>query len=244
MACDAKNLSSSRIKRMVALLKAKKYIVYTLPFQLNIVGVRNKNTNPKEFDDSFFVFWKNESNKWEGRKYAGTTDPSTAYLNNPMNKVATPILPNGQYVDAWKLGKHRGEYTALVQRKEFCVYRDYNRNAWIDYDIKDKTCGRFGINIHRAKPRGADDGRGNTNNIGLYSAGCQVFRNYYCFTNEFIPMLQKQQQMYGNEDFTYTLVDKWLTNQHRWKYAIYTTGILAAVGFIGYGSYLVYKKLK
>ena len=43
------------------------------------------------------------------------------------------------------------------------------------YDIKDKTCGRFGINIHRAKPRGADDGRGNTNNIGLYSNDNEKF---------------------------------------------------------------------
>lgn len=242
MPCNAKNIPRTKIKRLVGMLRSKKYIVYTKPFQLNMVGVRNRNTNPQEFDDLMYVFWKNENGFWTGREYKTTTDPSTAYLKNPMNKVATAILPNGQYVDSWKLGKHRGEYTALVQRKPFCVYRDYNRNAWIDFNVKDKDCGRFGINIHRGKPRGADDGQGNTKTIGLYSAGCQVFQNYYCFTDEFIPMLKKQQQMYGNEYFTYTLIDKWLERQFLIKRGIYGVGLLTGLAFIGYGSYLIYKK--
>lgn len=244
MACEGKNISRAKIRKIVGLLKAKKYIIYTLPYQLNMVGVRNKGTNPTKFDDKMYVFWKNDKNIWEGREYAMTTDPSTTYLENPMNKVATAVLPNGQYVDAWKLGKHRGEYTALVQRKSFCVYRDYNRNAWIDFNVEDKTCGKFGINIHRGKPRGADDGKGNTENIGLYSAGCQVLQNYYCFTDELIPMLQKQQRLYGTEDFTYTLIDKWLENQFFIKRAIYGAGVLTALGFFGYGWWLMYKQAK
>ena len=244
MSCYAKDIPRAKIKRLVSLLKGKKYIVYTKPYQVNMVGVRNKGTNPTKFDDKMYVFWKNDKNFWNGREYAMTTDPSTIYLKDPMNKVATPVLPNGQYVDAWKLGKHRGQYTALVQRKPFCVYRDYNRNAWIDFNVEDKTCGKFGINIHRAKPNGADDGRGNTENIELYSAGCQVLQNYYCFTNELIPMLQKQQKLYGNEDFTYTLIDKWLTNQFMWKYSIYTTAVATALGFIGYGWWKIYKAAK
>tara|TARA_R110000744_G_scaffold156744_2_gene272446 strand:- start:770 stop:1504 length:735 start_codon:yes stop_codon:yes gene_type:complete len=244
MSCNAQNMSLIKIKRIIGILKAKKYIIYSQPYQLNMVGVRNKGTNPIKFDDRMYVFWKTDKNKWVGRDYAITTDPSTAWLKNPMNKVATAVLPNGQYVDAWKIGKHKGQYTALVQRKPFCVYRDYNRNAWLDFDVDSQTCGKFGINIHRGKPRGADDGQGNTDDIGLYSAGCQVFRNYYCFTDEFIPMLQKQQQIYGNEDFTYTLIDKWLTNQYIWKRSIYTAGIVSALGFIGYGWWLIYKQAK
>jgi hypothetical protein len=57
-------------------------------------------------------------------------------------------------------------------------------------------------------------------------------------------MLQKQQQLYGNEDFTYTLIDKWLTNQFMWKYSIYATAVATALGFIGYGWWLIYKKAK
>ena len=107
-----------------------------------------------------------------------------------------------------------------------------------------QTCGKFGINIHRGKPRGADDGKGNTENIGLYSAGCQVLQNYYCFTDELIPMLQKQQRLYGTEDFTYTLIDKWLENQFFIKRAIYGAGVLTALGFFGYGWWLMYKQAK
>ena len=123
MSCNAQNMSLIKIKRIIGILKAKKYIIYSQPYQLNMVGVRNKGTNPIKFDDRMYVFWKTDKNKWVGRDYAITTDPSTAWLKNPMNKVATAVLPNGQYVDAWKIGKHKGQYTALVQRKPFCILR-------------------------------------------------------------------------------------------------------------------------
>lgn len=246
MACNGKNLSGLKIRYLVGLLKSKKYIVYKKPFQLNIVGVRGKDTKPTKFDDKLNVFWKDQGGKWVGRQYPITTDPSTTYLKKGgigtyKGKMASAVLPNGQYVDSWKIGYHRGKYKALVQAKPLCVYRDYDRNAILSFNVKDKNCGNFGINIHRAKAGGGDDGRGTTKNIGLYSAGCQVFSNNVCFS-EFLNLVEKQKKIYGNKYITYTLFDKWLQNKFYIKKAIYGSAILTGLGFIAYGVYLLTNK--
>jgi len=246
MSCNAKNLVGVQIRYLLGLLRSKKYVIYKEPYQLNIVGVRNKNTNPQRFDDSLFVFWKNDKNTWEGRKYAITTDPSTNYLKQGglgsfEGRKATAILPSGQYVDSWKIGSHKGQYKALTQAKSICVYRDYDRNATLSFNLQDKDCGMFGINIHRAKSYGADDGKGNTNEIGLYSAGCQVFQNYYCY-QEFMQLVERQENIYRNKYFTYTLFDKWTQNKLYIKRSIFLGGLLSGLGLLGYGIYLKSKK--
>ena len=149
-------------------------------------------------------------------------------------------LPFTEYVDAFKVGEHKGSYTALVQNKPICVYRDYNRNDILDFDIENKNCGNFGINIHRAKIGGADDSLGNTKLIGVYSAGCQVFQNFMCFT-KFMSMAQKQKEMYGN-NFTYTLIDKSLENKFRIKRSGFFLSILTGLAVISYGIYKLTKK--
>jgi len=242
MGCNGKNMTTLQIRRVMKTLKARKYKVYTQPYFLNIVGVRNNNTNPTKFDDKMYVFWKNNNNKWVGRQYSITTDPSTKYLSKGgigtyKGKKSTAILPTGQYLDTWKVGYHRGKYKALTQSKDLCVYRDYDRNNIISFNIKDKDCGGFGINIHKAKDGGADDGQGTTKTIGSYSAGCQVFANNGCFA-EFMNLIQKQVDQYGTKYFTYTLLDKQLENKFRIKRIIFTTGILVGIGIIGYGIYL------
>jgi hypothetical protein len=242
MSCNAENLGLVKIRYLLGLLKSKKYIIYDKPYQLNIVGVRNKDTNPQKFDDSLFVFWKNDKNNWEGRKYAITTDPSTKYLTRGgigsyQGRSATAILPSGQYIDTWKIGSHKGKYKALTQAKPICVYRDYDRNATLSFNLKDKDCGMFGINIHKAKSYGADDGNGNTNLIGDYSAGCQVFQNYYCF-KEFMQLVEKQESIYRNRYFTYTLFDKWTQNKLYFKRTVFLSGLIGGLGLLGYGLYL------
>ena len=219
MSCEnnSKILTGLQIRRLVKLMKSRGYVVYTEPFKLNIVGVRNPNTHPEKFDDNMYVFWKNESNQWNGKEYVITTDPSTSYLNKPIGgNAGTAILAHGQYIDAYKLRTHTG-YPALSQRGNLCIYRDYDRDSTLFFDIDTIVCkSTMGINIHRAKKGGADDGQGNTENIGLYSAGCQVFQNYYCFL-EFMDMCRKQVQLYGDGGFTYTLIDKSLERKFRIK---------------------------
>tara|TARA_B100000963_G_scaffold8974_1_gene7027 strand:- start:8873 stop:9601 length:729 start_codon:yes stop_codon:yes gene_type:complete len=241
MACNKETLSFAQIKSLVAIMKARGYIVYTEPYRLNIVGVRNPSPRPESFDDNFFVFFKDNDGKWIGYKYTGTTDPSTSYLNKGGFKDSTTgiaIVPQGQYVDTYSIGLHNGKYEALVQEKPFCIYRDYNRDDILNFNVEDKVCGDFGINIHRAMSGGAEDGKGNTLKVGVYSAGCQVFNNYYCWL-EFMEMARKHRGLYGNY-FTYTLLDKSLRNKFLLK-----RSIVAAV--VGLGIFLTIfgiKKLK
>ena len=243
MACNGKKIGLLKIRRVIRLLRSKNYIVYEEPYKLNIVGVRNFNTNPTNFDDYLYVIYKNSDNNWIGEEYIITTDPSTTYLlkggiGTYKGNKSTAILPQGQYVDSFKVGYHKGNYEALVQSADICVYRDYNRNDVLDFNVKDKDCGKFGINIHRAKPSGADDGLGNTKSIGVYSAGCQVFQNYMCFL-KFMSLVKKQEEMYGNR-FTYTLIDKSLETKFRIKRSIFTATLIVGFTSISYGLYKIF----
>ncbi len=235
MSCEnnSEHLSAIQINFIIAMLKARGYVIFTRPYELNIIGVRNTDTNPVKFDDTMYVFWKNDSNRWEGKKYVITTDPSTRYLTRPINTLGAAILPNGQYIDAWKIRKHRGKYDALGQHRSICVYRDYDRESTLTFNVESQSCGLYGINIHKAKSGGADDGQGNTLEIGPYSAGCQVFQNSYCF-EEFMNMVYRQRDLYGN-NFTYTLIDRSLERKFRLKRLLYFTMVASSLGLIAYG---------
>ena len=39
-------------------MRKNDYVIYDEPYKLNIVGVRNAQTQPNKFDDSIFVFFK------------------------------------------------------------------------------------------------------------------------------------------------------------------------------------------
>lgn len=247
MSCDGKNIGRLKIGRLLGMLRSKKYVIYTRPYEMNIIGVRNANTDPNKFDDKMFVLFKNDKNKWEGKQYNITTDPSTIYLNRGGYTAGkgTAILPQGQYVNKWTIRPHGTTgYLALGQRRDsegkICVYRDYDRNSTLDFDVKSKNCGNFGINIHRAKRGGADDGEGNTKTIGVHSAGCQVFQNSFCF-DEFMKMAEKQKKLYGNI-FTYTLFDISLQRKYLFKRSILGLSIIAGIGLIGYGVYKLNKR--
>lgn len=248
MSCEAKNISRLRISRLLGMMRSKKYVIYKEPYKLNIVGVRNAKTDPTKFDDKIFVFYKNEKDNWEGKEFKATTDPSTKYLlkgGYNSSTTGTAILPQGQYVNKWTIRGHGTTgYMALGQRRDangkICVYRDYDRNSTLNFDIETKSCGNYGINIHRAKKGVADDGKGNTLKIGSYSAGCQVFQNSYCF-DEFMDMAYKQKSLYGNL-FTYTLFDLSLQRKFLIKRSLYTLSFITGVSLIGYGIYKLNNK--
>ena len=122
-------LTQNDIKAMISSLQGLGYQVFENPFKLNIIGVRADTTIPNKFDDWIYVFFKNESNKWEGYKYPATTDTGTYWLKNPMSSGGSALLKEGQYIDAYKKGLHKGQYPALVQSKPITIYRDYNRDA-------------------------------------------------------------------------------------------------------------------
>jgi hypothetical protein len=183
-----------------AVLQKKGYRIFLRPFELNIVGVRADSVKPNSFDDTIHVFFNNTEGKLIGHKFQATTDPGTYWLRNPMNPQGTAILKEGQYINCYGLGMHRGKYMALVQKRPVTVIRDYDRDAILDFMNGKEGKGLHGINIHRASEHGT------TKTVDHYSAGCQVFAS----PTEFILFLQlceRHKNLYGNE-FTYTLIDQ------------------------------------
>lgn len=222
--------SSSAVR---GLLKMKGYKIFDRPFELNIVGIRNNSTVSNRFDDRMVVFWKDSGNNWNERYYPITTDPGTYYLQHPINVDGTAILKEGQYIDSWQIGLHKGQYPALVQSKPITVIRDYDRTAVLDFANGKQATGMFGINMHHASATGS------TGEVGKWSAGCQVFQNISDFT-EFMALANRQKTLYGNA-FTYTLIDQRAITRTIIRRSIY--GVVAAGVIIGVTYYFaVYRK--
>jgi hypothetical protein len=186
------NLTYDKVK---SVFKAKGYKFYEGPLNLNIFGVRSANLKANLFDDFIGVaYQKNSENRvhlWEA-----TTDPGNHWLQHPLSVKGTAILVPGQY-PVYAIDYHRGAYEALCQRRgPVRVYRDNNRDTILDFDAPTQT-GSFGINIHRANPRGV------TPRVERHSAGCQVFEDAHEF-DCLMALAYDSKKIYGNK-FTYTL---------------------------------------
>lgn len=192
--------------RIKNIARQKGYLIFKELYKLNIWGVRSTTEIPNKFDDELHVFFKvpigqTKFTEWKHFVFKCTTDPGTYWLKNPMNPKGTAMLVPNQYVDAYKIDKHRGKYYALCQRlNKVEVIRDYNRNAILDFYNGTKEKGMFGINIHRARKTGV------TYEIANHSAGCQVFQKARDF-EFFMKLCEMHKRVHGNK-FTYTLIDK------------------------------------
>jgi len=185
--------------KVKSILRNNKYVLYTRPYELNIVGMRSGKTISNVFNDEIHVFYRVSGLKWNYHVFKATTDPGTFWLNNPMSPQGTAIMAQGQYLDCYEIGLHKGEYEALIQKAPVTVLRDYDRTAYLDFLNGNKDTGLFGIDIHRAKAVGT------TLYVDEYSAGCQVFQSADDFAF-FMTLCETHRQMYGNS-FSYTLID-------------------------------------
>ena len=217
------------LKNIINALKDKGYVIYDQPYQLNIVGVRNAESQPNKFDDQLYVFYKDENSNWVLKEYPITTDTGTYWLLNPMSSQGSAMLKEGQYIDAYKQGLHKGQYTALIQQKPVTTYRDYDRNAFFDFGQKETT-GLYGINIHKA---GSD-----SQDVNKWSAGCQVFQKSDDF-QEFMQLTDKHKSNYGN-NFTYTLLDERAVERKGRRFLLYG-GMSASIVAIGISLYFIVK---
>ena len=167
-------------------------------YNLNIIGIRAKESRVNCFDDRICLAYKDDEG-WATRTWSCTTDPGRYWLDHPSQVEGTAILVPGQYRGAYKVGKHRGQYDALVQRGGAVkVYRDANKDAILDMDPESEQEGYFGINIHKAGAQSTE--------VNKWSAGCQVFANEYDFRH-FMKLVKKSAELWG-ERFTYTLIDE------------------------------------
>lgn len=172
-------------------------------YNLNIVGVRNSDTEGKvtnKFDDLMTVSWKDNDLTWHYKEYSCTTDPGDDWVENVLNDKGVAILKPGQYRSSHKIGKHQGKYEALRQQKAVTVYRDNNRDDNYDLDESKTDTGIFGINIHRATRHA---GKTSTY-VDKWSAGCQVIASNDDW-HEFMDICNKAKDEWSN-NFTYTLI--------------------------------------
>lgn len=136
---------------------------------LNIFAIRTADTTSNAFNDVIgILYWRDD--EWKLCICDATTDPGLVSRTNPVNKRGTAIIVPGQYPDGWKLGKHRGKYTALVQNKPVKLYRDNNEDEKLDMDPSTIVEEMTGINIHHAT---ANEG-GKSVQVDNWSAGCMV----------------------------------------------------------------------
>ena len=190
-----------RIRKIYFAMKKKDYLFFEKdekPFNLNIIGIRNDNNIPNQFDDSLVIIWKH-TNQWHFRIYKATTDPGLYYLENPIDEeVGTAILKEGQYQGVYRVGKHKS-YIALEQFRPITVVRDFNRDNKLNFKGGRISTGLFKINIHRA------NSKLESKVVGKWSAGCQVLAN----PNEFADLinLTKKAIRYWGNSFTYTLLN-------------------------------------
>ena len=167
-------------------------------YNLNIIGLRTKDSDSNKFDDRICVVYKDKKS-WITRTWSGTTDPGTYWRERPMNVKGTAILKAGQYPGAYKIGKHRGQYDALVQTGgRVTVWRDSDMDDVLDMEPGTEDSGYHGINIHKS-------GEASTE-VNRWSAGCQVFANEDDF-DDFMGICRKQVSERGWRTFTYTLIE-------------------------------------
>jgi len=99
--------------------------------------------------------------------------PAEARIPGPfefLHAAVRAVLAEGQHLNAWVIGKHKGMYEALVQYAPLPVYRDNNKNNKSE-QIGKPIYGQYGINQHRANANAI------SKIIDKWSAGCQVRNN-------------------------------------------------------------------
>lgn len=229
-------MTTAKVKSIIRYMKYWQYVVFTRPYELNIVGIRANSTKSNSFDDQILCFWYDERGNLAYKVYTASTDPGTYWLNRPMEQLGAAILKGGQYLYSWQLidTNRFGFYTKeLLQIKPVTIFRDYNRDAILDFYNGRETTGSYGLNIHTgATP--------NTTSIevGQWSAGCQVFAVWAEWV-EFISLVEKHITLYGNA-ISYTLLDYRATLRAQRRWGMYLG--------VGAGSaltiYALYKLLK
>lgn len=188
------------LKKLIEVVKGKGYKVFENDSKPNIVGVRNKDANPKvtnKFDEIMHFFFKEDNGDWIHRKYTITTVPGLEKGATVLpNKVA--VLAAGQYIDYWTIRLHAGQYEALGTRKNKQAVHRQNATDYYDFNIP-ITYDGGGINIHRS-------GQPTGNNIYNWSEGCQVFK-YNSEFQEFLDYCRKYRDSTKDDKYTYTLLN-------------------------------------
>ena len=180
------------LKRLKGFLQRRGFELYTKPMQLNIVGLRNKD---KSKSDELHVFYKINARNWNYHVYELISDTAKVWKGKPSK---TPVLLlEGQYKEAYRIGKRDGKTDALLQVKPVEVVHNYDRDALFN----NTTTGEQVSGIDIICSTYTND----TLTISKAEEGCQVILGKENF-DELMKLCAMQSQLYGNS-FTYTLID-------------------------------------
>jgi hypothetical protein len=172
-------------------------------YNINLYGRRNKDlTTINKFNDVLGVAYVDGFGKAQCLEFEGTTKPGLSWLGDKVgNPKGTFILMPGNHKKAWMIGLHHvgqpNQYEAFVQRTDgvFRGWRDGDKDGKFDFDGPIYTDVR-GLNGHRA-------GINETDNVGLYSAACQVVADDKEHSI-WLSIGKRCAELYGNA-FDYTL---------------------------------------
>lgn len=142
-----------------------------IPTAKYIVGIRSNEDATNKFDDKFYMF--------EGEKFidvtTGTTNPGAPILEGGFLKYnkagAAVVKADTWYYDVWAYGLHMNRMPALRQVGKITVHRDGDKDGKSE-ELGAPITGLYGINFHAATYN--SDFKGIQENIGEWSAGCQV----------------------------------------------------------------------
>ncbi len=164
-----------------AVFRKKGYKVFTGKFDVNLFGIRSKESQSDKFDD-WVGYWCSDGKNIIFDIFPATTDPGKSWLLTPMRSDGTAIMVPGQYSGLYKIGHHK-DYEALEQVGMARYVRDNNKDTKLDFDLyKDpEKLKKHGFwdnvksNLHRASALKI------VQFIGLYSAACQVIQDILNF---------------------------------------------------------------
>ena len=174
--------------------------------QYNLVGLRNKISTKKNYPNRFtdVIFLMSPQKEKNIEFFPATTVPGPFFLAKPfrnyyvatgaknvVNPKGLAIVQPGVY--KFKIGKHRGQYEALVQAENIKVHRyepvdDPSKATFTTYSPGKEENGQEGINIHRGLRAGS------TPTVDSHSAGCIVLKNSADLREILADMKSKNQQ--------------------------------------------------
>jgi hypothetical protein len=187
--------------RLVEAYRRKGYQLLEGIGRLNLVGIRSDAWSTNTFDDLVGYLTQDDHGAWISRLFAATTDPGQHYLKTPTRVEGTAILVHGQYLNSHSIGRHKGQYEALVQVRPMRFWRDRDKDEEFDFDPDTVEESIIGCNIHRA-------GKDQTSTlIDRWSAACQVLASPSDF-DKLMRASHRHVSLRWGGSFNYTLFEE------------------------------------
>lgn len=197
------------IDKIQTICRKKKYWFpdTSRPGNCFLFGIRAKEVNQwyDEFNDVLGIAVVEKGGTYSLFGAAGTTDPGRSELTNPTfaraQRDGTAIMKPGQYRGCYILDYHgtgQWRHRAFRQVGPIAFYSDPDRDTILEFDERKVQSEVVGLNFHAAA-KNVD-----LKEIGPYSAGCQVVRDYDEF-QKIVSIAERQIQLLGVNSFSYTL---------------------------------------